>query len=67
MQVDGLLGENRRYRSTWDCFQNIYRQEGVKAFYKGVSTNMMKAFPGIAIVCKGSMDIFLRWNLFLDD
>lgn len=48
-QVDGLLGNNRRYASTADCFRQIYRQEGVKAFYRGVTTNMYKGFPGIAI------------------
>lgn len=53
-QVDGLLNADRRYRSTWHCFKTIYAQEGGKAFYRGVTTNMLKSFPGIAIVCSPS-------------
>ena len=44
-----LLNSQKRYGSTWQCFRSILRTEGMKGFYRGVTTNMYKGFPGIAI------------------
>lgn len=35
------VGNERRYKHTWDAVRTIYRQEGVRAFYKGLAPSLM--------------------------
>lgn len=46
----GLKVEKNRlqpvtYNGVWDCIWKIYRNEGVFAFYKGLTPNLIKVFP----------------------
>jgi len=50
MQMDGLLSKTpNKYNSAMHCFRSIVANEGWRALYRGVSTNMYKGFLGIAI------------------
>lgn len=46
LQADGRLrmqGLTPRYTSTWNAFATIWRQEGLRAFYRGTIPNMNRA------------------------
>jgi len=44
-----LDGEKDVYKGLIDCCRTIYRKEGWKAFYKGLSANMVKCLPEAGI------------------
>ncbi|KAJ9587384.1 hypothetical protein L9F63_019085 [Diploptera punctata] len=41
--------EDRVYKNAWDCYVKIYQQEGLKAFYKGAFSNILRG-TGAALV-----------------
>ena len=43
VQIDGM--SKRQYSGMIDCFVKIYRAEGTRAFFKGVSPALLRAFP----------------------
>eukprot|EP01091_Cochliopodium_minus_P005865 TRINITY_DN15759_c0_g1_i1.p1 TRINITY_DN15759_c0_g1~~TRINITY_DN15759_c0_g1_i1.p1 ORF type:complete len:303 (-),score=66.20 TRINITY_DN15759_c0_g1_i1:4-912(-) len=49
MQTNGIGGEERKYKHTWDAVVKIYRQEGIGAFYKGISANSVRCIPEAAL------------------
>jgi len=49
MQLNGAGGKARQYRTSWDCTMQIYRQEGIPGFFRGVGTNVVRCIPGAAI------------------
>lgn len=47
MQADTL--QNPKYRGVIDCCEKLYREQGVKRFYQGISPTLIRAFPANAI------------------
>ena len=46
-----ILGlEAHKYKSTWDCIQQIYTKEGVAAFYKGTVPRLGRVCADVALV-----------------
>jgi len=43
MQTDATFPKDRRYKSTIDCFNQIYSQEGAKGFFKGYYPAVLRA------------------------
>ena len=41
LQMQGADGTSQ-YRSLWDCFVKIYRQEGLSALYKGIEPALFR-------------------------
>ena len=39
-----------QYASTWDCFQQIWQKEGVRALYAGVTPRLGRVVPGQGII-----------------
>ena len=44
MQSDGF-GEKMRFRSMTDCFQQTWRAEGLRGFWKGIGPTLLRAMP----------------------
>lgn len=49
MQTNGIGGKEKLYTSTIDCAKKIWKNEGVKGFMRGASTNVWRCIPGAAI------------------
>ncbi|CAG8839535.1 17923_t:CDS:2, partial [Racocetra persica] len=45
IQTDGFTPETRQYKGSIDCFVKVYRKEGVRGFFKGFGTCMLRAAP----------------------
>jgi len=56
-RMQGL--EAHRFKGTWDCIQQIYRNEGLLAFYKGTMPRLTKVSMEVAIA-------FTMYNTFLE-
>ena len=56
-RMQGL--EAHRYKSTWNCVVQIYKHEGLLAFYKGTMPRLAKVSMEVAIA-------FTMYNAFLD-
>lgn len=52
------LGSDQ-FSSTWDCVQKMYRNEGLRSFYKGLGPRLTKVSMEVAIA-------FTMYNTFLD-
>ncbi|EME27920.1 mitochondrial carrier (BOU / S-adenosylmethionine carrier) [Galdieria sulphuraria] len=48
-QGDILYHHVNRYRNSWDAVRTIWRQEGVRAFFQGLSARVLWIMPGTAI------------------
>lgn len=44
MQSDGF-GANQKYASMRDCFQKVWRAEGLRGFWKGIGPTLLRAMP----------------------
>ncbi|RDW77294.1 hypothetical protein BP6252_05347 [Coleophoma cylindrospora] len=44
MQSDGF-GEKMRYKGMNDCFKQVWRQEGMRGFWKGIGPTLLRAMP----------------------
>jgi len=49
MQTDGMLGEKKMYRNSWNCFMQIIRKEGIVTLFAGLNANIVRGIPGAAI------------------
>lgn len=49
MQLNGAGGKARQYATSWDCTKQIFRREGIRGFFQGVGTNVVRCIPGAAI------------------
>eukprot|EP00668_Euglena_longa_P041188 GGOE01054215.1.p1 GENE.GGOE01054215.1~~GGOE01054215.1.p1 ORF type:complete len:302 (+),score=85.57 GGOE01054215.1:81-986(+) len=49
MQMAGSKESTIRYRHTLDAYQQILRREGVRAFYRGLESALLRTVPGTAI------------------
>ena len=45
MQCDGFGGGEQKYRSMRDCFSKIYKEFGVRGFWKGIGPTLLRAMP----------------------
>lgn len=59
MQVQGLPGKPVLYRNARHCFFTILRQEGVRAFYRGLLSSFMKASSVLAFLSYTSHALLL--------
>ena len=48
MQTQGM-DETRLYRNSLTCISRMFKSEGILAFYRGVSTNLLRAAPNTAL------------------
>jgi len=39
-------GQRKLYKNSWDCLKVIYKEEGIKGFYKGTTANIARATGG---------------------
>lgn len=49
MHANGILGEEKLYKNTFDCVNKIIKNEGYKGFYNGFRVSAIKTFPSAAI------------------
>ena len=49
MQLQGCTGGERLYKNAIDCTAQVFRKEGLFAFYRGLSANLLRAAPNTAI------------------
>ncbi|CAG8723713.1 244_t:CDS:2, partial [Dentiscutata heterogama] len=45
LQTDGFTPQTRKYKGILDCFSRTYRYEGLRGFFKGFGTVMLRAGP----------------------
>lgn len=50
IQMDGVDGAERQYRSSWDCFTKAWRDGGVKLLYRGLAPSLVRAFANSACI-----------------
>jgi len=55
-----LQDHHHNYCGTWDCIQTMWKSEGIKGFYKGLSPYLLHVTPNICIV-------FLVYEHFTND
>jgi hypothetical protein len=60
MQTNGIGGNPRIYRNTWDAIRKIWVREGVKGYYSGLWASIVRSIPGAAIQFY-SYDVFKSW------
>lgn len=49
MMQSGRADHEIVYTNAWDCFRKVYKQEGIRGFYKGSMSNLLRGF-GSSIV-----------------
>lgn len=50
MMMSGKKGADIQYTGTWDCFVKIRQQEGIKAFFKGSLSNVIRGTGGALVL-----------------
>lgn len=45
--------EQNQYQGIIDCFKKMYKEEGIKSFYRGSQLSMIQAFPSMALNLMG--------------
>jgi solute carrier family 25 carnitine/acylcarnitine transporter 20/29 len=35
----------QQYKGVWDCARQLYKEEGMRVFFKGVNATVIRAFP----------------------
>lgn len=48
MQADSIVKSERRFKSTPDCFRQLYAEGGITRFFKGVAPCILRAAPANA-------------------
>lgn len=43
------LATAQRYPTTWSCIAQTYKEEGLRAFYRGFATNAVRILPGTCV------------------
>jgi len=64
LQIDAK-SKNKMYKSQLECIKKIYRTGGIKAFYQGISSCLIRAFPVHALNFVVSICISLFNNYFI--
>lgn len=49
MQVQGMNGVRAKYRNGLHCYTTIFREEGIAAFFRGNTANIVRAVPNAAL------------------
>lgn len=49
MQTNGIGGEQRKYKNSFDAVKKMFVQEGGKSFFRGMLTDAIRCIPGAAI------------------
>ena len=49
MQTNGMAGEVRLYRNSFDCCAQVVRKEGWTMLFAGLYANIIRSIPGAAI------------------
>ena len=50
MMQSGRKGNDIQYTGTWDCFKKILAQEGIRAFFKGSLSNVIRGTGGALVL-----------------
>ena len=50
MMQSGLPANERRYKSTADCWKKVMKEEGFNAFFKGVFSNILRGKGGALVL-----------------
>jgi hypothetical protein len=45
-----VLSKTAVYRSSWDCFRRIVREEGAKGLFHGLSVNLVRSVAGAILL-----------------
>ena len=64
-QVNTMPGMGYKYTSIWGAIRQIAVQEGIKGFYKGLTPNLLKVAPSMAVnwwSFEFAKDFFMRQN-----
>ena len=59
LQADGM--GRYLYRGSWHCARVIYRDSGLRGFFKGFSAALIRAFPTNGVTF-ATVTLFLRYN-----
>ena len=49
MQTNGMNGEPKVYRNSFDCTLKMIRNEGARSLFSGITANLVRCLPGAAI------------------
>jgi hypothetical protein len=49
LEVASNFKEPTYYTGIIDCFQKMYKQEGIRSFYKGLTPLVIKIFPSSGV------------------
>ena len=60
MQTNGNGGAPRIYKNSFDAFRKIYQREGIKGYYRGLETAVIRTIPSAAIQF-ASYDLIKKW------
>ena len=50
MQADDTVKANRKYNGIIDCVQKLYREEGWRRFFRGLTPCLMRSLPANAVM-----------------
>ena len=60
MQLQGAVGSERMYSNAFSCAASVFRKEGLVAFYRGLSANLLRAAPNTAVQFT-AYEQFCKW------
>ena len=49
MQTNGINGGERMYLNSSDCVHKLLKSEGIPAFFRGFSVDLVRVIPGAGI------------------
>ena len=49
LEVPSNVKEQIKYDGVLDCFRKMYKNEGIRAFYKGLTPLVIKIFPSSGV------------------
>lgn len=61
LQLQGSRGTTVHYKGYWDCAIKVYKAEGIRRFYLGLTINLIRMAPNAAVQF-GSYEILKRWT-----
>ena len=58
-------GEKVKYKSSWDCFKQVIRNEGAGALYRGCGVNIVRGVAGAGVLSGSDKlkSVYMGWRL----
>ena len=47
--ANGIDGGDKHYKHGWDCYKTLYKNHGLRIFYRGLTANIIRAVPSAAL------------------